>query len=273
MIMIRNDIISIMLASLVAVVCLFAAAASVSAGMDVTIDPCRSLPGASPGYTCVLNDIAYCDIWFVNVTIPKGYTAVDPAECGCSGISLTLRDSIGDIISESTAFKNSTGYWINVTHTAHDGVYGPHAANCGEGGVTKICEGYTACLSLTMPTASINGLINISLGALGPLTSGDSMTLGFASDCIKNPTTSGRYNWTVTADPCGYYESGVVCIMHPGDIDGNNHVFLLDLMELADAFNSHTGDPNWNQCADMDCNGHIYLSDLMILADNFNVYY
>ena len=60
---------------------------------------------------------------------------------------------------------------------------------------------------------------------------------------------------------------------HPGDINGDSHVYLSDLMGLADAFNSHLGDPNWNQCADMDCNGHIYLSDLMVLADNFNEHY
>ena len=37
---------------------------------------------------------------------------------------------------------------------------------------------------------------------------------------------------------------------HPGDIDGDGHVCLSDLMGLADAFNSHHKAPNWNQCAD-----------------------
>lgn len=273
--MTTSRMISITLTALVAVTCLFVVAAPVSAvsDMDVTIDPCRSPPGASPAYICVLNSSTSCDIWFVNMTIPQGYTAVDPVECGCAEIVLTLRDSTGDILSESTAFKNETGYWITVTHTTNDGVYGPHAANCGEGEVTKICEDCTACLSLTMPTAATNGALNISLGAMGPLTSGDCLTLRFASGCIKNPATSGRYTWSVTADPGGYSESSVVCIMHPGDIDGNNHVWLLDLMELADAFDSRPGDPNWDQCADLNCDGHIYLLDLMILADNFDVYY
>jgi hypothetical protein len=272
---IRNGIISLMLASLVAVVCLFAAAAPVSAGINVTIDPCRSLPGALPGYTCVLNYSDTCGIYFVNVTIPEGYAAKDTVDCNCSEIILTLRnESTGEIISKSVAFNNDSGYWVNVTETAYDDVYGPFIANCSEGDVTNICMGSTSCLRLTMPTASANGSINISLGALGPLTSGDNMTLQFASDCIKNPETSGRYTWLVTTDDtCGYSDLGVVCIMHPGDIDGNDHVYLSDLMELADAFNSHPGDPNWNQCADLDCNGHIYLSDLMMLADNFNEYY
>ena len=44
-------------------------------------------------------------------------------------------------------------------------------------------------------------------------------------------------------------------------------------MGLADAFNSYPGDPDWNPCADMDCDRHIYLSDLMILADNFDEHY
>ena len=269
--MIRNGITSIALASLVAMVCLFVVAASVSAGMDVTIDPCRSLPGASPAYTCVLNYSDTCDIYFVNVTIPKGYTANDTENCSCSEIILTLRnESTGEIISKSVAFNNDSGYWVNVTETAYDDVYGPFIANCSEGDVTNICMGSTSCLRLTMPTASANGSINISLGALGPLTSGDNMTLQFASDCIKNPETSGRYTWLVTTDDtCGYSDLGVVCIMHPGDITGDDKVNLWDLVDLADAYWSVSGDADWNQCVDLNCDKVIELMDLVILADNY----
>jgi len=273
MIMIRNGITSITLASLVVMVCLFAVAAPVSAqpvsSIGVTIDPCRSPPGASPGYTCVLNNSTPCDIWFVNVTIPKGYTAMDPVECDCS-VNLTLQnESTGEIISKSMAFKNETGHWVEVTHTAYDGAWS-FVANCSEGNVTNICMEYTACLRLTMPTASANGSMNISLGALGPLTSGDNMTLEFASDCIKNPGTSGRYTWLVTtADPCGYSESGVVCIMHPGDTNGDDEVNLMDLSNLADAYLSQLGCDNWDQCADLNGDGIIDIYDLIILADNY----
>jgi hypothetical protein len=246
--MIKNEIISIMLAALVAIVCLFAVAAPVSAGIGVTIDPCRSLPGASPGYTCVLNYLMDdCDIYFVNVTIPKGYNATDPVDCDCSEIILTLRnESAGDIISKSVAFQNETGHWV------------------------VNCEDCTACLSLTMPTTSANGSINISLGALGPLTPGDNMTLEFASDCIKNPKTSGRYNWSVTTDDsCSHADSGVVCIMHPGDITGDDKVNVFDLRRLAIAFLSVPGKDNWNQCADFNCDETINVKDLKMLANNF----
>jgi hypothetical protein len=273
MIMIRNGITSITLASLVAMVCLFAVAAPVSAGINVTIDPCRYPPGASPGYTCVLNYSDTCDIYFVNVTIPEGYTANDPVDCNCSEIILTLRnESTGEIISKSVAFKNESGYWVNVTYPPScDGVYGPFIANCSEGNVTKMCMEHTACLCLTMPTASANGSINISLGAsLGPLTPGDNMTLEFASDCIKNPGASGRYTWLVTtADPCSHSDSGVVCIMYHGDINGDDKVKLMDLVCLADAYLSEHGDTNWNQCADLNCDGEVDVNDLIILADNY----
>ena len=63
--------------------------------------------------------------------------------------------------------------------------------------------------------------------------------------------------------------STVSFTLHPGDIDGDGHVYLLDLMDLADAFDSHPGDPEWNPDADLDCDDHVYLSDLMISADNF----
>ena len=271
--MTKNEIISIMLAALVAMVCLFAVAAPVSAGINVTIDPCRSPPDASPGYTCVLNYLMDdCELYFVNVTIPEGYTAKDTVECNCSEIILTLRnESTGEIISKSVAFQNETGHWmVNVTHTDYDGMYGPFDAHCGAEEVTKICEDCTACLSLTMPTTSANGSINISLGALGPLTPGDNMTLEFATDCIKNPETSGRYNWSVTTDgSCSHADSGVVCIMHLGDITGDDKVNVFDLRRLAIAFSSVPGGADWNQCADFNCDETINVKDLKILANNF----
>ena len=155
-----------------------------------------------------------CDIYFVNVTIPRGYTATDPVDCDCSEISLTLRNESGGLISKSVASLTDGKCWVNVTGTAYDGLYGPFDVNCSAGEVTEICMAYIARMRLTMPTATTDGSIHISLGPLGPLTPGDSMELEI-DGCIKNPLASGLYTWFVTADPCGYTGSDTVTIPPP----------------------------------------------------------
>lgn len=210
-----------MLPFLMAMVCLLAVAAPVGAGIEVTIDPYSSPPGESPEYTCVLNNSTGC-IYFVNVILPKGYTAMDTENYFCS-VNLTLQnESTDEIISKSFAYSNESGYWVNVANTSScDGVYGPFVTNCSEGDVTEMCMASTASLHLTVPTASVNGSINISLGALGPIAPGDNMTLKFASGMIRNPATSGYYAWSVAADPDGYSDSGVVWVA-PGAVKSIN---------------------------------------------------
>ena len=57
--------------------------------------------------------------------------------------------------------------------------------------------------------------------------------------------------------------------LRPGDITGDGIVDIWDLVDLADAYLSHPGDTNWNQCADLNCDGTIDIWDLVILADNY----
>jgi hypothetical protein len=60
-----------------------------------------------------------------------------------------------------------------------------------------------------------------------------------------------------------------IVITIPGDIDGNFKVQLNDLVLLAHAYGSRSGDSNWNSSADIDDNGIVGLSDLVILAKNY----
>jgi hypothetical protein len=106
------------------------------------------------------------------------------------------------------------------------------------------------------------------------LDGGDNVTI--AGNVTIGCLGAGSHNVTVYVnDTAGNENSSdtVSFTLHPCDIDSDSHVYLSDLMELADAFDSHPGDPDWNPCADLDCDGHIYLSDLMILADNFDEHY
>ena len=54
-----------------------------------------------------------------------------------------------------------------------------------------------------------------------------------------------------------------------GDVDGDNEVTLADYAQLALAFGSAEGDPNWNEFADLDGDLEVTLADYGILARNF----
>jgi hypothetical protein len=54
-----------------------------------------------------------------------------------------------------------------------------------------------------------------------------------------------------------------------GDINNDGHVNTLDLLLLAAAFGSVTGDPNYSPACDLDHNGSVDVVDLLYLADNW----
>jgi hypothetical protein len=59
----------------------------------------------------------------------------------------------------------------------------------------------------------------------------------------------------------------------PGDLNGDFKVNLEDLVQLALAYGSKPGDPNWNPNADIDNSGTVGLSDLVILAQHYGQQY
>jgi hypothetical protein len=63
--------------------------------------------------------------------------------------------------------------------------------------------------------------------------------------------------------------SGVHFTVHPGDISVDLSVDIDDLEDLADAFFSKPGDPNWKENADLNCDSEVDIDDLEILADYF----
>jgi hypothetical protein len=52
-------------------------------------------------------------------------------------------------------------------------------------------------------------------------------------------------------------------------LNGDGTVGLADLVILAQAYGSKTGDSNWNPVADIDGDGLAGLSDLVILAQHY----
>ena len=61
----------------------------------------------------------------------------------------------------------------------------------------------------------------------------------------------------------------VIFDVYPGDITGDGKVNIFDLQQLAWAFNSVPGDPNWNEKADLNCDNKVNVFDLQILGWNF----
>lgn len=62
---------------------------------------------------------------------------------------------------------------------------------------------------------------------------------------------------------------GNVFALLNGDVDGDNEITLVDYGQMAAAFGSIDGDPNWNPEADLDGDGEVNLGDLGILGANF----
>jgi len=55
----------------------------------------------------------------------------------------------------------------------------------------------------------------------------------------------------------------------PGDVDGDGWVSSYDLFELAEAYGSQHGDPNWDPRCDLNGDGHVDSYDVFIFGENF----
>ena len=54
-----------------------------------------------------------------------------------------------------------------------------------------------------------------------------------------------------------------------GDVDGDGHVDVLDLLYLVDAFGSSGGDPNYDITCDFNSDGSVDVAHLLVLVDRF----
>jgi hypothetical protein len=56
----------------------------------------------------------------------------------------------------------------------------------------------------------------------------------------------------------------------PGDINGDKKVNILDAIQLANAFGTKPGNPNWNPNADINCDNKVNILDAIVLGNYFN---
>src|SRR5271157_43453 len=96
-------------------------------------------------------------------------------------------------------------------------------------------------------------------------------TTGFA---YGNYTLSA-YAWPVPSETnlMGIFIGGQITLTILGDINGDFHVSLADLVLLANAYGSKPGDTKWNANADINGNGVVDLSDLVLLANHYGQKY
>jgi len=125
----------------------------------------------------------------------------------------------------------------------------------------------------------------LSLGMPPPITVGPatvaSLGIGETVTLTFNWNTAGVAfgNYTVTGvveTVSGETDTGdnrlndvYIFVTLPGDINGDKKVNILDAIQLANAFGSKPGNPNWNPNADINCDNKVNILDCIVLANYF----
>ena len=58
-------------------------------------------------------------------------------------------------------------------------------------------------------------------------------------------------------------------MLYPGDVDGDTHVDVVDLLFLVDAFGTHFAGPIYDSSCDFNCDGAVDVVDLLTLVYAF----
>jgi len=243
-------------------------AAAAPPGNIFEIEPCRSPPGEELGYGVIIDHPA--GFKSLDMTIPAGFRAVPP---GCGELLAKARatDDEGKVYSMIFTANSTDANKIDLHCVCgEDEVNYTFDANYSKGGSINIsvsCWG-SAYANLTLPTSTVNGSLKMSLaGSSKNLTSVEIRIREF----VKNPAICGPYTFDLTAN--GYSDSYTVCIMYPGDINGDSVVDVGDLQRMAWAWGSERRQAKYNACADLKCDDEIDVGDLQQLAWNiFNEY-
>jgi len=160
-------------------------------------------------------------------------------------------------------------------------------ATCKDGCLPRpvVHQGYTAHIYVTVEnqgnfviTSTVNvyaGFMCIGSQVFNNLAPGAHVTLTF----VWNTATFALGDYAISAiiNPLPGEEDladntlpdGILRVVIPGDIDGNGHVQLVDLVTIAIAYGSIQGDPNYNPNADITDDHWISLVDLVILAIHY----
>jgi hypothetical protein len=118
----------------------------------------------------------------------------------------------------------------------------------------------------------------VTLDSLGGTLAGhDSTTvmvsINSGADSLAPTTYNDTVTFTNTTNGAGDTSRSVSLTIttRPGDVDGDGHVDVVDLLYLVDAFGSVTGDANYDPRCDFNGDGSVDVVDLLILVENFGL--
>lgn len=129
--------------------------------------------------------------FFLNLTIPKGYTFTLPSS-GKQVASYTWSNKIiiyiisNNTVTETVDVRFSTD--SGRTYRTKSGLP-----------IANMVIGATS-LKFTKPTSISNGYLNLSLGGVaGPILRNNIVKVGLAQGTLKNPSLPGKYTWLLEA--------------------------------------------------------------------------
>jgi hypothetical protein len=116
---------------------------------------------------------------------------------------------------------------------------------------------------------TLSGLATFDPTGLPPGTYSGTLTVSIEAGSIDGEDHFSWLNFHPAVDDIVWDLSATVNV--PGDVDGDGHVDVVDLLYLVDAFGSMTGDANYNPASDFNSDGSVDVVDLLIMVENFGL--
>lgn len=197
-------------------------------------------------------------------------TTASITEWRTGSISITIDNNWTGFIFQigfmntATQYQNSGVFYDNVLFNQATGVTGTVSLS------DYTPSPSTKTLTLEIYSADGNTLLQtisgVTMDASGNFNAAHSQAAGTYDIYVKADHWLRKLANDVTLSPSG--SIGSISLTN-GDVDGDNEVGPGDFGQLATAFLSVDGDPNWNANADLDGDGEVGPGDFGILANNF----
>ena len=134
----------------------------------------------------------------------------------------------------------------------------------------------TGTIQLTQPAPAGGAIVTLLSGNTALATVPSTVTVPAGATSVGFPITTAwvgaNTNVTITASMDGVSRPTTLTLRYlAGDLDKDGDVDLSDYLILVAAFDSMSGDSNWNAMADLDRSGQVDLGDYLILSQNFDL--
>ena len=134
----------------------------------------------------------------------------------------------------------------------------------------------TGTIQLTQPAPAGGAIVTLLSGNTALATVPNTVTVPAGATSvgfqISTAWVGANTNVTITASMDGVSRPTTLTLLYlAGDLDKDGDVDLSDYLILVAAFDSMSGDSNWNAMADLDRSGQVDLGDYLILSQNFDL--